>query len=209
MNVLSPHISFAALVDFAEDRLPTTQLAESHAHMNSCERCAARLTRLQHTLNLMRSDRMEDAPPHVVRQARQVFRTRRATNTTTGAVADALAVVARRVAALLTFDSREMSPAYGVRSGQPAPVRQLLFSFAEYDLDLRITQRGELWCISGQVLGQCAGGKAELRGATDMVETILNDLCEFTLPPVVTGEYSLKLRLGEVEAEVPQLKLES
>ena len=59
--------------------------------------------------------------------------------------------------------------------------------------------------MTGQVLGPCAGGTVELRGASDTLSVALNELCEFTLVPLVAGVYTLTLRLGEVDLEIPEL----
>ena len=62
---------------------------------------------------------------------------------------------------------------------------------------------GESWAVTGQVLGPCAGGSAELRGAPGAV----NEVCEFALAAVPTGAYTLTLRLDDIELEVPDLRL--
>ena len=114
----------------------------------------------------------------------------------------------RRVVATLTFDSNSQTPAYGVRSGTAAPARQLLFSAGDFDVDLRLAAGVEGWTVSGQVLGPCGGGEVEVEGAEGAgARAALNDLCEFTLPPVPEGVYTLRLRVDEVEVEVPSLSL--
>jgi hypothetical protein len=114
----------------------------------------------------------------------------------------------RRIVAALSFDSTSNpAPAFGVRSGY-ATSRQLLYSAEENDIDLRITPEKENWIVAGQVLGEgCVGGRVELEGATERVEAGLNELCEFTLPPVSAGSYTLRLRLGNAEVEIPRLEL--
>jgi len=110
------------------------------------------------------------------------------------------------VLATLTFDSMQMTPAFGMRSGASSE-RQLLFAAGDNEVQLEVTQAGEAWAVSGQVLGPCAGGQVELRGPAAIAHTELNELCEFTLAPVPKGGYALTLRLSEVELEVPDLKL--
>jgi hypothetical protein len=114
----------------------------------------------------------------------------------------------RRIVAALSFDSTSnLAPAFGVRSGY-ATSRQLLYSAEENDIDLRITLEKENWIVAGQVLGEgCVGGRVELEGATERAEAGLNELCEFTLPPVSAGSYTLRLRLGNAEVEIPRLEL--
>ena len=197
MNMTSHHISFAKLTDLAEDRLLADERTSLLAHLSACSRCPAQLARVERVIGLMRTDTAEDAPREAITQAVSLFRSR-------PAVAEPSVV--RRIVAALSFDSRGMSPALGMRSGQTA-TRQLLYSAGENDLDLRVTPSGETWIISGQVLGQCTGGEVELGGADRAAQTELNELCEFTLAPVPTGRYTLRLRLTGMEIEVPEIEL--
>jgi len=112
----------------------------------------------------------------------------------------------KRLLAALTFDSSQMTPALGVRAGAAAG-RQLLFSAGDSELHLQIAPAGEQWQITGQVLGPCAGGSVELRGANETLNAALNELCEFTLAPLAAGVYALALRLGDVELEIPELEI--
>ncbi len=113
----------------------------------------------------------------------------------------------RRVIAQLSFDSINLAPAFGVRSGQAAS-RQLLYSAEENDVDLRITAQDDKWVVAGQVLGQhCDGGQVEIQGEPGSAAASLNDLCEFKLPAVSPGSYTLRLRLTNLEVVVTQLEL--
>jgi hypothetical protein len=200
MNPMSQHIPFAKLADLAEGSLSASERDASLAHLKACSRCNSQLERVQQVVNLMRNDTLEDAPRDVISQAVNIFQRRE-----TGAKQSVL----RRVMAALSFDSASLTPAYGVRSGQTS-TRQLLYSTGENDLDLRVTPGDEAWIVSGQVLGQsqCAGGEVHLEsmaGKTAAAE--LNELCEFTLPPVAAGSYTLRLRLSNLEIEIPEFEL--
>ena len=97
-----------------------------------------------------------------------------------------------------------------MRSGAPAASRQLIFSAGEVDVDLRLAPAAEGWAVSGQVLGECAGGWAELGGAdtgSDATRAELNELCEFALPTMPAGNYTLRLGLGDTLVEIPGLDL--
>jgi hypothetical protein len=193
------HLSFTKLADMAEGRMAADERNLSSAHLSACPRCATKLTRLESVLGLMRTDETEDAPPQIVSSAINLFRSR--------ATSKAPSLVQRIVAAL-SFDNLQMTPAYGVRSGQVATARQLLYSAGDYDLDLRITETGEGWVVSGQVLGEeRAGGQIELEGGESVVQADLNHQSEFRLPAVPTGSYRLRLRFTDLEIEVPQLEL--
>jgi hypothetical protein len=194
------HLQFAKLADLAEGRLTSTEQEASNAHLSTCSRCAAQLSNLERVVGLMLSDKAEDAPPEVVSRSINLFRSR---------VASKELSLVQRIVAALSFDSQQMTPAYGVRSGQSA-ARQLLFSAGEYDLDLRITQSGERWNVSGQILGQeCAGGQMELEGEAILAQADLNEQCEFKMAAVPTGSYKLRLRLAHLEVEIPQLELKA
>ncbi|MFL6276558.1 MAG: hypothetical protein ACJ74G_15315 [Blastocatellia bacterium] len=138
----------------------------------SCEACAAQVGRLSNVTELMRADRAEDAPRYARVNAVSRFAARR----------QHAASPLRRVLAALKFDSLQMTPALGVRAGA-ATSRQLLFSAGNNELHLQVAPAGEAWQVTGQVLGPCAGGAVELRGATATVRAALDDLCEFALSP--------------------------
>ena len=197
MKTSSRHISFQKLSDLAEQHLPDGERAAALSHMSACRRCAARLTELERLINVMRTDKAEDAPRDLRAAAVALFRARQP-STKTGIV--------ERLLASLSFDSAQLLPAYGLRSGH-AQARQLLYSAGENDLDLRIKSSGETWVVSGQVLGQCSGGTVELHGEEVAAAAPLNEVCEFALPPVPTGRYTLKLRLTDTEVEIPDLDL--
>lgn len=199
MKTTSQHIPFAKLADLAENRASESEQSASMTHVAGCSDCNSALQRLQHVLALMKTDTAQDAPRDLLAFARNIFRP------ATGSREPSLL---RRIVAALTFDSSSnMAPAFGVRSGQTA-ARQLLFSAGESDLDLRISPAKDQWVVAGQLLGQnCVGGRVELEGDGGVASATLNDLCEFTLPPLPSGSYELRLNLREVQIEIPQLEL--
>jgi hypothetical protein len=193
------HIPFTTLADMAEGRLGSDERAASSAHLSACSRCADKLKQLERVLGMMRADETEDAPAATVSGAINLFRAR--------AVSPSPSLKERIVAAL-SFDSLQMSPAYGVRSSSRGTARQLLFSAGAVDLDLRVTESADGWVVLGQVLGrECIGGRIELEGEGGVVQADLNAQCEFTLPRVPTGSYNLRLSLPDLEVEIPQLEL--
>lgn len=203
MKISSQHVSFEKLADLVEGRVSAPERAASLAHMDACSDCSAQFARLEHVLGLMRRDTTEDAPSYLVARAVDLYEPR-AASTANGATKTS---AVRRVLAALSFDSMQLTPAYGVRSGQAA-TRQLLYSAGGSDLDLRLMPKDEKWAIAGQVLGHCAGGQVELQNAAgDETAAMLNDLCEFTLPPVPAGNYRLRLRFNDMEIEIPELQL--
>ncbi|HEX8336755.1 MAG TPA: hypothetical protein VF621_08490 [Pyrinomonadaceae bacterium] len=200
MRLTPRHIPFARLADLAEGRLSPEEAAEERAHLAGCTACSAQAAQVGHLAALMRADTSEDAPAELVASVVGMFRAHRA-----GAEEPGLL---RRLVAALTFDSSSLRPAFGVRSGQAAPARQMLFSAGELDVDLRLAAGGDGWTVSGQVLGPCKGGAVELvLGEKTAARAALNELCEFTLPSVAEGVYALRLRLDDAEVEIPDLSL--
>lgn len=200
---LSPnHIPFERLADVAEGRLAPEEERDVRTHLAACPACAGQLAEVERVTNLMRADNSVDAPRDVLMSAVRLFEMRPARE---GFVAGAL----RRIVASLSFDSLAPGLAYGVRSGGAAAPRQLIFSAGDVDVDLRLAPSAEGWTVTGQILGECAGGWAELSGAgvEGGPRAELNTLCEFALPAVPAGSYTLRLGLGDTLVEVPALDL--
>ena len=204
MKLNSHPVTFERLVELVERRLTAAERAEVQAHVGACARCSARVAQLEVVTGLMRTDASVDAPRDLLASALSLFAPRRAD------AGRAPSLVARLLATL-TFDSARVAPAFGVRSGQSAAAaRQLIFSAGERDIDLRLARAGEGWTVSGQVLGECAGGSVEIGGVgadAARLEAALNESCEFSLPPIPEGSYTLLLHLPGAEVEIPELDL--
>lgn len=194
----SQHIPFDKLADLAERREEADERREK-AHLSTCTECASELEQLENVLLLMKTDREPDAPRDLIAYAVNIFGRSREL------VAPSLL---RRLVAALIFDSRaNLSPAFGTRSSV-AGSRQLIYSVAGNEVDVRITPRQDQWVFAGQVLGQnCAGGEVKLEGEETSAIAVLTELCEFTLPPVPPGSYKLLLCLADIEVELPQIEI--
>jgi hypothetical protein len=189
----SAHISLETLADIAEDRVAGADLNVAMTHVSMCSACDDTLRHLRQLIRTIKSDRAADAPRDVLLAAINVFSSPQST--------------LRRVVAILTFDSRSAGPAFGMRS-LPTASHQMLYSAQETDVDLRVTVQDDECVVSGQVLRDgCAGGVVEISGATGSSEVSLNELCEFMLPAVPVGNYSLRVRMLDVEIEIPELDL--
>ena len=190
----SSHISLEILADIAENRVTGPALETAMAHVMACSDCDENLRRLQHLIVMMRADSTDDAPADLLRSAINTF----SPNTETPV---------RRIIAVLTFDSRRAGSAFGMRSIR-TPSRQLLYSAQETDLDLRISVQNEECFVTGQIIREgCLGGHVEISGDTGSASATLNELCEFTLPPIPVGYYSLKVKMPDVVIEIPELDL--
>lgn len=191
-----PHIRFEKMVDLVEGRLRGDELLEAAEHLDRCADCAAQRTNLENTITVMHSDASEDAPRPAVAAALSAFHLRAGRETS----------VVKRLVAALTFDSLQSAPAVGIRAGTDAG-RQLVFSAGKSQVHLQVKPDADGWVVSGQVLGDCPGGTVEMSNALAAFKVALNTMCEFELPPVCEGSYKFLLRLGDVEMEIPELKL--
>lgn len=190
------HIEFAKLADLVENRLSAEESQAVLNHLTACSACSAEHARLEKAVSLMRASELEDAPRPAIAQVISLFKPR-AVQTVS---------LFERLVALLKFDSQQMMPAFGVRSTMAAE-RQLLFAAGERELQLQIVGAEDEWIVSGQILGDCQGGEVEIKNSELTKQTALNELCEFTLPPLPAGSYALTLRLNHIEIEVPNLDL--
>ena len=190
----SIHISVETLANIAEDRATSEARKVAMAHISMCSTCLATLRQLQQLILMMRSDSASDAPRDVLTSAINIFSQEKR-------------VPLRRIIALLTFDSRNAGPAFGVRS-LPTASRQMLYSAEDIDLELRITVQNDECILAGQVIGDdCAEGHVEISGVVGRLKATLNEICEFTLPPIPLGNYSLTIRMLDREIEIPELEL--
>jgi len=190
----SPHIPLETLADIVEDRAKAGILHTAMAHVATCSACDDMLRRLRQLVIMMRTDTAADAPRDVLMSAISLFSPQRKRPLP-------------RIIATLIFDSRQAGPAFGMRSLRMTS-RQLLYSAHQADLDLRIAIQNEECVVAGQVIRDgCAGGLVEISGATGTAEASLNELCEFRLPAIPVGNYSLRVRMSDVEIEIPELEL--
>src|SRR6185369_4296223 len=190
----SSHISLEALVDIVEGRATSETLELAVAHISSCSDCVDTLRHLQQVILTMKSDTSKDAPRDVLYSAINIF-------------SPARRAPLRHIIAILTFDSRLAGPAYGIRSVRSTS-RQLLYSAQETDLDLRVTVQNDECIVTGQVIrADCVDGRVEISGDGGSATATLNEVCEFTLPAVPLGNYSLRVKMPDVQIEIPELEL--
>jgi len=191
----SSHIAFSKLVDFVDNKLLAQEAPELAAHLATCSECSEVERKLRDVLALMRADSAESAPAYAM--ARVINMLPRPESGSS---------VVRRILATLRFDTVGLSPAYGLRS-DAAGERQLLFEAGETRLHIQVSPAGEDWVITGQVLGPPSAGQVELSGESGSQHAVLDERCEFTLPPVARGSYSMVLRLNDRELELPPIDL--
>lgn len=194
MNIAS-HISLETLVDLVEGRATSASLENAVAHISTCSDCVDTLRRLQQLILTMKSDTAPDAPRDLLQSAINIFSPEGQPSSL------------RQLIAVLTFDSRHAGPAYGIRSLRSSS-RQLLYSAQETDVDLRITVQNDECIVAGQVIRDgCHGGQVEISGDAGSAAASLNEVCEFTLPAIPLGNYSLRVKMPDVQIEIPELAL--
>ena len=190
----STHISIETLANIADNRATSEAREAAMAHISTCSTCRDTLRQLQQLILMMRSDNTTDAPRDVLTSAINIFSHEKHSPL-------------RRIVALLTFDSRTAGPAFGMRSFSAASW-QMLYSAEEADLDLRITVQNGECILAGQVIGEgCGEGHVEISGVAGRSEARLNEVCEFTLPPIPAGNYSLTIKMLDRQIEIPELEL--
>lgn len=199
MKLLSKHISYERLADYAEKGSSIPQPEADRAHLASCAHCSKQLAGLEKMMRLMHADQSQAAPAWAFDWATNLFRTR----------ADAAPekTLSQKILAVLNVALTPLTPAFGERSAASADLQQRLYQAGANDVELQIVQREDGWVVSGQVLGECGeNGAVELRGAQSSIHTTLSSQCEFTFETVPAGSYTLSIRWAGVEIEVPDLK---
>jgi hypothetical protein len=200
MKPLSKHIAFETLADLAEGRASAADREAATLHLSSCDVCSDQISQLKAVMNLMHSDKSEEVPRDVVQYAINLFHEKQP---------EPEKSFLRRLVATLTFDSLTAAPEFGVRSAR-AHSRQLLFSAAEHDIELRMILQEDEWIVAGQVLRpECVGGQVEMAGPSGSTVAPLNELCEFTLSAMPPGNYLLRVKMADIEIEVPELVLKA
>jgi anti-sigma factor RsiW len=198
----SDHPPFAHLTDLVQDRLDPGERGRLDSHVSTCGQCASSVVWLERVISVMRAGALEEPPLPAVSRATRLLRLR-ITSQQPGPS------LVRRILAVLSFDTAQplSGMALGLRSSEQPTLRQMMFTAEDRHIQLRVRSAPHGWLMVGQVLGSCDhGGRAELRGP-NMVEVELNEVCEFSLPEVPSGVYSLLLRLGDADIEVPDLAL--
>lgn len=193
-----PNVTHEQLVDLAEGRLPAAEAALLRSQVAADASAATELAALEAIIDLMRSDDRCDAPDHVINRALRLIRK---------PIPAPQPGMLQRIIAVLQSDSRAQPLAAGLRSGQ-AVVRSLVYNAEDWDLDLQLTTHSDRWQLRGQLFGPELAGSVTLSGGPAPVTTALNELGEFSLPPVAVGSYSLLIQIGTREIIIKPLELE-
>jgi anti-sigma factor RsiW len=193
MIPMTQHIALDRMVELAKGRLSAQERTAAQAHLAMCTQCSTQYARMARVVAVTREDATEEVPTHVLARAQRLMRQR-------NAMQPAPPTLRERVVAALQWDSRLTPRAVGVRAGA-STTRQIMFNAGAYDIDVRIKPSGARYAVAGQILGAVGAGSVELRGATT-AQTTLNELGEWTFPPVAAGAYTLVLTLDERDITV-------
>ncbi|PDV96883.1 hypothetical protein [Candidatus Chloroploca asiatica] len=191
-------ITYEQLVDLAEGRLADDQAITLRQIVAADPDAQRELASLEELIGLMRSDRSVDAPAYVFARALRLMRP------PTPAAQEG---IVQRILAVLRGDSQQLPLAAGLRTGQT--VRSLVYHADAWDLDLQVTRQNGRWQIQGQLLGPELNGVVQLEGGVDAVTATINELGEFSLPPVGNGVYTLRIQVDGHEIVVSPLELTS
>lgn len=112
----------------------------------------------------------------------------------------------RRVQALLSVDS--WAGAAPVLRGS-AGTRQLLYSAAEHDVDLRIVPLESAWALEGQVLGPEEGAQVLVTrpDGQALPALRLDELGGFRVTGLSAGRHKLELWFADTVVELPPLDI--
>jgi hypothetical protein len=151
-------------------------------------------------IELMRRDDSVDAPADSIRWAGNLFRSRAAEPRTS---------FVKKLAAVLQMELTPNKPAFGERSASASQVRQMLYQAADNAIDLRIEPQPKGFGIRGQVLGDgFAGASIRLFSDARSLETTANEMSEFALESVPTGEYELTILSDGFEISLKAIVIE-
>lgn len=202
MNEDSLHIEFEKLTDLIVGTLAGAERAQVETHLDSCPACAAQKMRAEKFIGVMRSDRLEEVPPHILERSFDLFGESKVKK-----AAPEKSSLMSRIFAVLESETSSLAPAFGLRSGQPELMRQMRLSTGEAEIELLLRQTGETWHIAGQVFADFIGGEAVLRSDSAEFKAEMSDLCEFSLANVPDGIYKLVLIFADTEIEIPEIKI--
>ncbi|MBK6786760.1 MAG: carboxypeptidase regulatory-like domain-containing protein [Betaproteobacteria bacterium] len=112
----------------------------------------------------------------------------------------------KRVQALLSVDSwAGAMPALRGAAG----TRQMLFSAAEHDLDLRVLPLEAGWALEGQVLGPDEAVQVQVTrpDGQALPPQPLDELGGFRIEGLAAGRYRLELQFADTVVELPPLDI--
>lgn len=146
---------------------------------------------IEHIIRRMQTDQAVDAPDDSLRYAKNLFRTRTATDRR---------FAIERILAVMRVDLGPGRIALGERSARQGEARQMLFEAGDHAVDLRIKAVEKGFEIRGQVLGQgFETGRAIVSRGTTSITAPIDEMSEFRFAALPAGEHTLTVRSGDLE----------
>lgn len=201
MNQSSLHIEFEEITDLVVGSLSVNKTAEINKHLATCLDCSNLKTRVENMILAMRTDKLEDVPTHILERTFDLLHEQRAIRTTEKTP------FLKKIIAVFIENNPNLTPAFGLRSGQAENMKRFWFQAEESEIDLRIEKTPENWKVSGQVFGKFENGKALLKSNENVYETELNEQCEFAFNNVHQGTYRLFFYFENTEVEIQAINI--
>lgn len=205
------HPDFEILLDYINRQLDEKALTDLEQHLIVCSECRALITHARELMDSLREQSLATPQASLVRRAVAAFRhvhDRRPERT--------------EAMATLLFDSWDGALPAGVRGHSTE--RQLLFHFADLDVDVQIIPNGQIvsdgrqqfYRIQGQIL-RAGISPALLEGIVIKLiqddssqflrQTIVDHLGRFHFSQVPTGHYLLQIELHDTKVRTGALAL--
>lgn len=150
---------------------------------------------IKRIINLMQTDDSVDAPEDAVKWSKDIFRSR---------VSEPRKSIVEKVLAILQVDLSPNKAVFGERSASTSQARQMLFKAGENSVDLRISEDKKGFMIKGQILGE---GFENANVKLGSFETQTNELSEFKIENVSSGNYDLSIKTNKKEIVLEEIKL--
>lgn len=198
MKKLPRHIKFEKLVQRAEGFLPFDELQTVEKHLSECDACALQMRRLDNFFQITAKNNFEKVPQFVTANLLNIYQKPQQKPQRSGPL--------KRLLGLLVFD--DWLPEFAVQERSASlDTRQLLYRAERYEIDLRLNFSAGKCQVSGQIFPDCSGGKINVFSENASVQTDLNEHCEFILPTVEEGVYSLQTETADEIIEIQNLSL--
>lgn len=196
----SPHTKFEILADLVGGKLSEEASKEVLAHLATCSSCAISKMKLEKTLDLMRSDMLEDIPPHIFERTLDLF------GSHTPATQERESVL-NRIYAVLESVTSDFAPVFGLRSGQPEVIEKFVYTAEGRTAELRAVRSGDNWNVFGELISNTIANEAVLSNDNASYSSIVGDLGEFSFSGVAAGSYALVITFDDLEVVFSGIEL--
>ncbi len=194
MKQFSRHLEFETLLRRAEGVASFDEIQA--VHLADCQTCASQMRKLE---NFFSTAKIAPAavPQFVTANLLNVYQKPNRVEKKS---------LARRLFGSLVFD--DWQPEFAVQERLSfLETRQLLYRADGYEIDLRLTFGGGKCQVSGQIFPDCTVGAIKIFSEKTSAQIDLNEHCEFVLPMIDEGIYSLQAEMSGETIEIENLSL--